>query len=71
MGVEQKDVEVVGIKIAWENLANSIIERAVEDYIDARSHKNIGKMNAILRFFKSDYYCLLTNLPYTAFINKI
>lgn len=44
---------------AYENLANAIINRAANDWIQARDN---GERVEISRFFKSDYFSLLTDV---------
>ena len=51
-------METVTIKEAYENLANAIIVQAMKDYV---AHPNMRP--SILRFFYSDFYKVLTDMP--------
>lgn len=52
----------------YENLANSIILRAVDDY---RLTDNEKEMEEIEAFFNSDLFAVLTNLEPDLLINKL
>lgn len=51
-------METVTIKEAYENLANAIILQAMKDYV---SHPNMRP--SIIKFFHSDFYKVLTDMP--------
>jgi hypothetical protein len=63
----------------YENLANAIILRAVEDYRKALRvlsehpyHRDaLREKRSILRFFHSDWFCVLTNLAPELLIKRL
>lgn len=46
----------------YENLANAIIIQAAEDYRRALESDNRGTLREIERFFRSDWFIVLTDL---------
>lgn len=52
----------------YENLANAIIMQAVKDY---RHTKNNGAKAHIIRFFRSDWFKVLTDLDCEVLIAKL
>ena len=52
----------------YENLANAIILRAVEDY---RLMDNEKELEAIEAFFRSDWFAILTRLDPDLLIKKL
>ena len=62
-----EDDGLIDIDTAWENLANAIIEQAVKDVL-----KNPSKYyHGVMRFLKSQFYCSLTTIDNTIFIDYI
>ena len=63
----------------YENLANAIVLRAVEDYRDAlavlehdpRSRESLSEKASIERFFRSGFYGVLTGVDGEWLINKL
>ena len=63
----------------WENLANAIIEQAVEDYrnvvknlkIDPYSHMALRDKKEIEEFFRSDWFPQLTHLDGKMLLERI
>lgn len=63
----------------YENLANAIILRAVEDYrkvlrvlSEHPYHRDaLREKRSILRFFHSDWFCVLTNLDPELLIKRL
>ena len=56
---------------AYEDLANAIIERAVYDYKDALLENDIYEIVSIEKFFRSDFYLLLTKVDSEYIMNRI
>ena len=54
--------------IPYENLANAIVLRAVKDY---RLHDNEQELARIERFFRSDWFSVLTNVDPEILIDKL
>ena len=71
--------KIVGVKEAYENLANAIIESAVEDYkwalVRLKKHPDSkaaqDEVRRHERFFYSDWYGMLTNLDPGYLIRKL
>lgn len=67
----------VDIREAYENLANAIIVSAVSDYKTALKHQKRNKSRAeyevkhLERFFRSEWYEMLTDLDATYLMRKI
>lgn len=63
----------------WQSLANAIVISAAKDYRTAlrrlrRNPKNKTALSEIAdleRFFRSDWYAMLTNVPGEALIRKL
>lgn len=62
----------------WEDLANAVVLRAVEDYRLALLGENIDRDTPVKvtvreceKFFRSEYFSILTNLDGEAIIEKI
>ena len=63
----------------YENLANAIILKAVEDYRKSQRtlskcpYDNIARRerNSIERFFRSDFFCILSNLDPEVIIGRL
>lgn len=51
-------METVSQTEAYENLANAIIVQAMKDYVNIRAMRP-----SILRFFHSDWFKVLTDMP--------
>lgn len=71
MAKETKDIQT-----CWENLANAIIEQAVNDYRKALAgrnpnHPNTPSVRALERFFRSDWFKVLTSVDGTYIMNKV
>lgn len=56
---------------AYEDLANAIIERAVYDYKDALLENDTYEIVSIEKFFKSDFYLLLTKVDGEYIMNRV
>ena len=54
-----------------EELANAIILQAVKDYRAARKKGNLRKINEIRRFFRSEYFSVLSDLDGKVLIQKL
>lgn len=63
--------KIVDSQTAYENLANAIIERAVQDYRDALSQKAEGTIRLLEKFFRSEWYHVLTNVDGEYIIDKV
>jgi hypothetical protein len=64
------------IDYQWEEFANAIICRAVEDYRNALRKRNRNTntspaVNTLEKFFRSEYYSILTNLDGEYIIESI
>lgn len=46
----------------YTNLAAAIVERAMLDYKDAYVCNDKGAINSLRRFFRSDWFCFLSDL---------
>lgn len=46
----------------YKNLANAIVEQAVEDYVNAIINDNDSKIDEIERFFKSKWFIMLNQI---------
>jgi len=68
--VELSD-KIVSADIAYENLANAIIERAVTDYRIALAKKEEGKAKVLEKFFRSEWYHILTNVDGEFIISRV
>ena len=63
----------------WQSLANAIVISAAKDYRTAlrrlrRNPKNktaLSEIAELERFFRSDWYAMLTNVPGEALIRKL
>ena len=64
---------------SWENLANAIVLSAVKDfrrsyrkYLKDPENRDVAdEVAALIRFFDSDYYCLLTSLDGATLVRKL
>ena len=63
--------KIISVDIAYENLANAIIERAVQDYRDALANKAEGQAKLLEKFFRSPWYHILTNVDGEYIINRV
>ena len=52
----------------WQNLANAIVLQAVADY---RMKQNQRDLEALERFFRSDWFSMLTNIDPEYLIAKL
>ena len=69
-----QDIEsnkIISADIAYENLANAIIEIAVIDYRDALAQKAEGSIRLLEKFFRSSYYQVLTNVDGEYIISRV
>lgn len=55
----------------YKELANAIILQAVKDYRKALKHDERGRKREIERFFRSDYFTVLTNISSEMMIQKL
>lgn len=61
----------------YENLANAIVVQAVKDYRSARRMQNIdphsarGKIGNLRKFFRSDWFSVLTGIDGEYLIRKL
>ena len=55
----------------YEKLAEAIILQAVKDYRKALKHDERGRKREIERFFKSEYFTVLTNISGEMLIRKL
>lgn len=55
----------------YKELANAIILQAVKDYRKALKHDERGRKREIERFFKSEYFTVLTNISGEMLIRKL
>ena len=55
----------------YKELANAIILQAVKDYRKALKHDERGRKREIERFFKSEYFTVLTNISGEMMIQKL
>lgn len=73
------DSRVLGEQEAYESLANGVVIQAAKDYrrLSRRLKKNPRNKDALrekeilLRFFKSDYFSLLTSVNPKVLVEKI
>lgn len=56
---------------AYENLANAIVVQAVKDYRAAKRTGNSGRIASIRRFFRSDWFNVLTDIDGEYLIRKL
>lgn len=63
--------ENTGHRDPYEELANGIILRAVEDYRKALACRDEGVILAIERFFTSEWFAILSKLDGQYIIDKI
>lgn len=68
---EVESDKIISVDIAYENLANAIIERAVADYRDALAQKAEGSIKLLEKFFRSPWYLILTNVDGEYIINRV
>lgn len=55
----------------YEKLAEAIILQAVKDYRKALKHDERGHKREIERFFRSEYFTVLTNISSEMMIQKL
>lgn len=55
----------------YRELANAIILQAVKDYRKALKHDERGRKREIERFFRSEYFTVLTNISGEMLIRKL
>lgn len=55
----------------YKELANAIILQAVKDYRKALKHDERGCKREIERFFRSEYFTVLTNISGEMLIRKL
>lgn len=55
----------------YELLAEAIILQAVKDYRKALKHDERGRKREIERFFRSEYFTVLTNISGEMLIRKL
>ena len=55
----------------YEKLAEAIILQAVKDYRKALKHDERGRKREIERFFRSEYFTVLTNISGEMLIRKL
>lgn len=55
----------------YKELANAIILQAVKDYRKALKHDERGRKREIERFFRSEYFTVLTNISGEMMIQKL
>ena len=55
----------------YQELANAIILQAVKDYRKALKHDERGRKREIERFFRSEYFTVLTNISGEMMIQKL
>lgn len=55
----------------YKELANAIILQAVKDYRKALKHDERGRKREIERFFRSEYFTVLTNIYGEMLIQKL
>lgn len=55
----------------YEKLAEAIILQAVKDYRKALKHDERGRKREIERFFRSEYFTVLTNISGEMLIQKL
>lgn len=55
----------------YKELANAIILQAVKDYRKALKHDERGRKREIERFFRSEYFTVLTNISGEMLIRKL
>lgn len=63
--------ELIDTYTAYEDLANAIIIRAVDDYEKALASKDDYKIKSIEKFFKSDWYSILSKVDGNYILSKI
>lgn len=57
--------------VGYEKLAEAIILQAVKDYRKALKHDERGRKREIERFFRSEYFTVLTNISGEMLIRKL
>ena len=57
--------------VGYEKLAEAIILQAVKDYRKALKHDERGRKREIERFFRSEYFTVLTNISGEMMIQKL
>ena len=57
--------------VGYEKLAEAIILQAVKDYRKALKHDERGRKREIERFFRSEYFTVLTNISGEMLIQKL
>lgn len=55
----------------YKELANAIILQVVKDYRKALKHDERGRKREIERFFRSEYFTVLTNISGEMMIQKL
>ena len=66
------NIDWTNLKVAYENLANAIIESACNAYIGYRlSNNKVDPKHETVRFFKSEWYEMLTNLDGDYLMRKL
>ena len=55
----------------YKELANAIILQAAKDYRKALKHDERGRKREIERFFRSEYFTVLTNVSGEMLIRKL
>lgn len=55
----------------YKELANAIILQAAKDYRKALKHDERGRKREIERFFRSEYFTVLTNVSGEMLIQKL
>lgn len=55
----------------YEKLAEAIILQAVKDYRKALKHDERGRKREIERFFRTEYFTVLTNISGEMLIRKL
>ena len=66
------NIDWTNLKVAYENLANAIIESACNSYIGYRLSTNkVDPKHETVRFFKSEWYEMLTNLDGDYLMRKL
>ena len=59
------------IKDPWVNLANAIVILAARDYRDAISEYKVKAWRSLEKFFNSDWYKILTNVPANELLSRL
>lgn len=57
--------------VGYEKLAEAIILQAVKDYRKSLKHDERGRKREIERFFRSEYFTVLTNISGEMLIRKL